>query len=1242
VVIRFTEAADLSTFLHESGHLWLAQLEKDAREAGGQLSEDLEIVKAWLGTEDVFTNESQEKWARAMEAYYFEGKAPTAELQSVFQRFTAWLVRIYKRLRAIPGYAGDLNPEIRGVMDRLIASDEAIAETAASLGFEAMDAEALGMNEAEAKSYLEAITAGRVEASSAMQSTLMAELKRQKTKEWASLREAVRKDVEADVNARPVFQAQHWLSRGEVLPDQAEVPIPWQRLDRDALVSLFGKDILKVLPKGKFGLWGKEGLHPGIVADLFGFPDSGTLVRALSAAGRRLTVIEQETDAEMMRRHGKFETSEAIESAAMEALANEKQIRALLIEERALAKKAGGRVTPAQVARRAAERIVRNSSYRSLQPHRYRMASQKAAREAVELLAEGRDAEAQAAKRRQVVNVFMESEARKAQREANSALDYLNRVQSKKSRQKIGLAGHDYLEQIESMLERFDLRRSTSLRAIDRRKSLLVWIREQEEIGEAVVIPDKLRDEAFTTSWKELSINDLLGLRDSIQNIEHLSKLKNKFLANRNRRSMDAVRADLIANIEKNATNRALPKTINPRAMESFKRGLLAWDSPTAKLEFLARFLDGDDPKGHWTTNVIQPANDIMEAKLDMSVEFTEKLGKLIQTYIKPKIKEYTTDFYAPQIGEELNKSEVLMLALNWGNEGNAQRIVDGNGYQEGAVQSLLDEQMTREDWDFVEAVWSTLAELKPMLFEMERRLTGVAPPSVEGRVVQTPFGEIQGQYFPIVYDAEKSTITAKHAEQSLFRGLETGFETIAGRPGSAIERMAKVKNRPILLDMSVIPAHIDEIVHKVTTREKLIQLHKLLDNDGIRRAFQNTTLGDDYYKLWHKWLEDIATDRIIENRALGRWTKFLRHLRLGSTVGKLAIRETTLVGQALGHSNAIGILRQTLPNWQHWYKKGFEKTMAGWHPQRMSEHATRVMEESAFMRHRVRQLDRDVRDIRRRAITSRSTATGKLKTAIDEASDGAMQMIGWMQFASVDLPVWSAAYQGAVGEWDFTHEEAVRFADAQVRLSQGGGDVKDLSQIQRGDEMMKMWTLFFSYMNTVGNQIGLGSVRKVKSIADVPKTMGDLVYFLAIPAFGYAFTREILTGRGGPPDDAEDWTDYMGWATGLLIGEAMSTVPFLREANSLPLSLLGGGKYWGSEVPLQDLIGAINDLAHPQDTLEFFLDFARVVSPLMGGFPPDAALQRLEKLIEGEVSPISAVSPIGGAIDSATRESER
>lgn len=121
-IVRLMRDANASTFIHESGHKYLADLLRDAGhdEAPEGLKSDAATVQKWLGIDspDDLAPRHHEKFARGFEQYLREGTAPSAQLASVFAKFKDWLVSIYQTLK---GLGKPINEDIRGVFDRLLA-----------------------------------------------------------------------------------------------------------------------------------------------------------------------------------------------------------------------------------------------------------------------------------------------------------------------------------------------------------------------------------------------------------------------------------------------------------------------------------------------------------------------------------------------------------------------------------------------------------------------------------------------------------------------------------------------------------------------------------------------------------------------------------------------------------------------------------------------------------------------------------------------------------------------------------------------------------------------------------------------------------------------------------------------------------------------------------------------------------------------------------------------------------------
>lgn len=128
--IIFTDAADASTAIHEFQHFFLSEagrLLSDptvAESAAKQmLAKDIETLGRWAGEKEnlsdprLWSAEAHEKLAKAFEQYFREGKAPTPEMQSLFQKMKNLLVELYKKAKDLIGLSR-LPKDIREVFDR--------------------------------------------------------------------------------------------------------------------------------------------------------------------------------------------------------------------------------------------------------------------------------------------------------------------------------------------------------------------------------------------------------------------------------------------------------------------------------------------------------------------------------------------------------------------------------------------------------------------------------------------------------------------------------------------------------------------------------------------------------------------------------------------------------------------------------------------------------------------------------------------------------------------------------------------------------------------------------------------------------------------------------------------------------------------------------------------------------------------------------------------------------------------
>jgi len=194
-----------------------------------------------------------ELWARGVEAYLGEGKAPSAALRNAFASFSAWMIGIYKNLRRLNV---QLDDNIRGVFDRLVATDEAIAEEVQRDAYKIPDEVRDMANEKELAELQRLAKEAEFEAQQRLQSVVAEEIASMNREEYKAAKAAAEERISAEVYAEPKYAAVELSRRGR-LPDGTQLTTsdgkPSKlRMLRDEFVAVFGVDAARAMPRGMF------------------------------------------------------------------------------------------------------------------------------------------------------------------------------------------------------------------------------------------------------------------------------------------------------------------------------------------------------------------------------------------------------------------------------------------------------------------------------------------------------------------------------------------------------------------------------------------------------------------------------------------------------------------------------------------------------------------------------------------------------------------------------------------------------------------------------------------------------------------------------------------------------------------------------------------------------------------------------------------------------------------------------
>jgi len=1184
-VIRLGKASNLSTFLHESGHLYLEIMGDLAEQATGprQVIADYQKILEFLevNSRREITREHHEKWARAFERYLAEGKAPSADLQGVFAAFAQWLTKIYAKLVLYAGF--DMNDEIRGVMDRMLATDEAITSAENTQEFRPLysSAEEMGVSQERFEVYKDLISRAHQDAFDKEAKKMLAYLEREAKVWWQSEREKVLAEVQAEVWAQPVYRALAMFQRGEnpdgTTPDRAIF-----KLGKDDLIRRYGKEFIKGLPK-PWVYTIKRGVDADVAAAIFGFSSADEMIQEMMRVGKMDAVIEAETDLRMRERFPDPLVDGTLAADAVTVVHNEKRAQLLAAELRSLRKQmrqdkkivsavsresartdrearaANAGMLPNRGELAIIKKLVRDEidamRIRAVNPNKYRIAEQKAGRKAFNAAAKGDYQTAYQEKLKQIRNHELFRAATRAKEESGRTQKYLKKFESKTVQQRLGKSG--MLDQILAVIEGIDFR-TVSLAQVDRNAAMAEMLQAVED-GRLVVPPatlNKLRD--MGTNWKDLTVDEFRDMRDIVRQLEHKAKTLAEGVLNGEKVLLqDAVNevADQILENNKFVPAGVSEPSLSDKGKRSLKQGVMAW----LRASSIARVLD-QSGFGALTRRVIVPIRRAYAEKLIPGLKKAQKdvSDLYLKHYSKSELGDMHKKRYVEAMGESLSKADLLSIALNWGNAGNRAAMLGGikrdgsPAYTEQGIQAVL-QTLDARDVDFINDIWAYLDSYWPALSEAEQRRRGIAPQKVEalpftfkGRDGQELTAK--GGYYPLAYDRRHSERVKDVELQDLYKKMGNGvFITAQTRSGSTFERVQN-HGMVVRLGLHTIDLHLREVVRDISIGDEVNFIKRLLNDKEIRAAFNNTG-NDTALEALNLWLTDAA---VGELPAEGVVEQSVAWIRTGFVKAKLGWNLMTTLLQFTGIFQTIAVIGSQA------YGMGLGKFLQN--PVKMYKF---VMEQSAFMHTRYidsTAFDKDVLDTQAHLNSVFGAAPTRLKTWSKAASATFFYPIAKAQ-SLVDVTTWLGAYWKGRNVKNLSDADAIIYADVQVENAQTSGFYSDRSGLERGttgtkknrqSQFIRIWTTLISYMlakSNIAYEKGVALKRR--------PTLKGAVYFATDLMLLYTMegiAAAIIYDQWPDEDDDEGWGWWVAKAT---VDSAVSGIPFVRE---IPAARFGGG----------------------------------------------------------------------------------
>ncbi len=1168
-VVQLTEKSDLSTFLHETGHLFLDMQAMWAKKYG--MTDNQKAILDWLEIEDwsQITEEHHEKWAETFEVYLRTGEAPSLKLRRAFMAFARWLKIIYRQLTDPRLRRAQFDDEVKGIFDRLLATQDEIEEASANPAYEQFfrSKEQAGMTDAEWKKYQERVARVKGDAEMTVDEKILRDYMKMKTKEWEKAKEPLVEEAKEKLSKLPIYQLMNNL---KVVKDENGKKVADGRLNSARVKEIYDG----VIPPKLLRFVSKDGIDPDLYAEGYGYPSSKEMLDTLQVTPSITKAAEAAAQDEMIKRHGDILNDGTLEQEVREAFVNEEQAALLEME----IKVATRRKSPINrnYLKAEAKRIIGSMKYKEIQPNRYYQAMIRAAQNA----ARTRDPQD---KIQQLVNHYLYKEALAVKSKMTKNRRFVRSAQNRKYDTK--KVDPYYVQQIKMLADMYEMRQSPE--QIVALQSILEFYIGQKAKGVDVSLldPNLVRAleykeehneslEGFKlVQFDDLSSEELQGVVDMLRHIRFVGGQ----MAEMNGDEAIKERVEFIKSARENGGKDHPIQRGHIRSFESVRRSWNHLVNLMPSLMNLIRKIDGMKDGGVAFKLIYKRIHDAESKELEMNKKFYEQFDELTSSIPDVHLSRRDAQRFDLENGEsvEFTSEERFMIGLYWGTQSSREAIMQAWSMTENDIVNILG-TLTEDQLKLMNAIWEMNESQWPDLRDAAIEMMGVAPPKLD----PTPFTingvELTGGHMQLFYDSQRVELKNEREQAS---------HTMSIIPNKAGTLNARVGSggMPPLLDIANITRSIEEKIHYIAYAKVGRELRRLVNHPEVKAVIERKH-GPGFYTALIETIDGITSGRAAQETAKPL-AKLSRHIRSSATLMHLAysIRNTVQqIGALPIAAREVGLIQFIQSSAQLLGNKG--------------EMVSMIHEKSKFMENRAQIINREAREAIKNVIS-----TSKVGKSWNDLKSHAF-IFQTMMDSTIAYPTWLATYNKALEEHG-DEKRAVIEADTTVAESVGSGSDLHLGRIMQSsqNEYVKTLTMFGSWFNAYYQRL----YRSSKGGADFANA--DFVIDAFILPFIVANISQLLILD--TPDDDEGVWEYLFGNTAKFL---LSTVPVIREMQTYIMGYI-------PSQPVSTVVGApvriVNELKSGEEGRQTLLktvtDIGRAITSVVKA-PGSGQLWRL------------------------------
>ena len=1135
--------ADKSTLLHESGHLFLDMrlaAANDIRKAPidthakTRLVEQAGDLMTWFGLKDLdqwngMTLEEKrgyhEKFARSFEAYVMEGTAPTSGLRKAFRQFARWLRTIYRFLTKIPGQA--IDDDVRSFFDGMFLADSQVREATIRANTSAffVTQEKSGMSPVEWEEYNQQLEnvyeeavaeqTGRVERLQSAIASRRRRLVNEIRKKSNAAAEAIRGEVTKELKKTKVYNA--W----SVLRDGATVTV--DGVTKEVKVKLFYGDLKQLgYTRGQI-----EKLHAArlaskqefrqpmplyTLADQLGYANENEMIDDLLNHLDMDKVIDQRVADRMMAEQPELASDQRIRETAEVSLFNDARMKIMQTEINALERMSKAQEkTEARAFEDVAYQLVSQMKFTNLRPIFYARAAQRAERNARRAFAKGDVRDTIFFKRQAIYQAAMAKASKEALMEASKRRKVLSRYRTPNSKS-IDPRYYSVMQRALYGMNLYSLDQ-LGLNPEDKRFGDYLGELIEEDSVPVDISPELL---AALNTFKSDFIGTVDGFRqfyDLVSDLAHIGRDRKHISLLKGKADLETFQIAASEQISGNALSRGR-KALTEVEREGFRAGLkdafVKFGLNHARAAQLLEAIEGVEG-GQLFDAVIATNQAAADKEAGLKHDFTKRVSAILAPIMSDLVSQKQRT--SPTLGAAFTTGEAFFALLNFGNEGNRQRLLHGfaattsqlHGKEPTEEQMLafFSEFLSPAHFEAAQRIWDVFARMQEETDKTAKKLIGRSPKWVQPSAFEAIANDgtkivMKGGYYPIVYDRKATSSGEQIAQAQTAKDMAPVFGKEGVDDGHLKTRVAQLTEpRPLALTSRALFEGLESQIHYASYAPWVNDMRKVFGKGSKVDTAIRTYWGAEYCNVVTRWVNDCR------NGNAGQATPI-------DTVANVLRRNISLAGIGFNLMTAaiqpVGVLQSVVRIGGRWCGKGIAEYL------RMGpvDATAWVAQKSPMMADRGRTQFRELTEIQ-----SQIGGTGKVKEAFMRA---AYKPIVFMQLL-VDVPTWLGAYQKALYN-GFDDAKAVALADRAVMDAQGSGRMNDLSEMERGGAWSKLFTVFYTFFNTALNLAALSGHTK-----STMKAAADIAMLCVMQPVIETFLRASLEGLGGGDDD--DDPDY-------------------------------------------------------------------------------------------------------------------